>query len=76
MSCPRLKWVMCALLNSLGEGLMWVGVLFGMNSAVKAKVDVRARQRRNERELLAQESMTPLSRTELTEWAALAERMR
>lgn len=75
---PRFKSALRTMLYCLGEGLMWMGVPFGMDAGVAAEVTrTRSAGRHcNSCEHSDQLSMKPLSRAERAEWAALVERLR
>lgn len=45
MKSSRFTSAMRCMLRYLGEGLMWMGVPFGMDAAVAAEITVRARRR-------------------------------
>jgi hypothetical protein len=82
MKGPRFKSAMRSILYSLGEGLIWMGVPFGLDAAVVAEISNCSRRRAtpttrlgNVREHPDQLSMTPLSRAERAEWTTLVERL-
>jgi hypothetical protein len=68
------------VLSRIGQGLMWVGVSFGMDATVAAQTTARARHAATQEdhgpEHPDQVPMTPLSRSERAEWAALVEYLR
>lgn len=74
----RFKSAMRSMLYFLGEGLMWMGVPFGMDAAVAAEISKARTTTRlcNAWEHPDELFMTPLSRSERAEWAALVERLR
>jgi hypothetical protein len=83
MRAPRFKSAMRSMLYSLGEGLIWMGVPFGLDAAVVAEISTYARRRAtpttqldNVRAHPDPLSMTPLSRAERAEWTILVERLR
>lgn len=45
MKSSRFTSAMRCMLRYLGEGLMWMGVPFGMDAAVAAEITARARRR-------------------------------
>ena len=86
MKGPGFKSAMRFILDYVGEGLMWMGLGMGppfeMSATVAAET-TRARRRARSTTRLGnvwehpdQLSMTPLSRAERAEWAALVERLR
>jgi hypothetical protein len=83
MKGPRFKSAMRSILDYVGEGLMWMGVPFGMSAEVAAEISTCARRRAksttrldNVREHPDQLSTTPLAIAESAEWADLVERLR
>jgi hypothetical protein len=74
---------MRAILDYCGEGLLWMGVLFGMSAEVAAEINSYARRRTPSdaelgdiREHPDQRSMVSLSIAERVVWAELVERLR
>jgi hypothetical protein len=79
----RFKSAIRAILSCLSEGLIWVGISFGVDATVGAEISTHAKRRArpitaldNVREHPDQLSVTPLSTAERAEWAALVERLR
>lgn len=83
MRGPRLKSAVRAILDYCGEGLLWMGIIFGMSAEVAAEINSYAKRRApsaaelgDMREHPDQRSMVSLSRAERVEWAELVERLR
>lgn len=83
MKGARFKSAVRSMLHSLGEGVIWMGVPFGLDAAVVAEISTYSRRRAspatrpsNVRDHPDQLSVTPLSRAERAEWATLVERLR
>jgi hypothetical protein len=83
MQGSRLRSALRSTLHFLGAGLMWLGVSFGLDSFVAAEaIDFASGTARpaiqlgNVPDHPDQLLMTPLSRAERAEWAALVERLR